>query len=734
MRIFTKSLHRHLAATALLASTAFSPMFAEIVTINTDDYRVLVDTEKKTACMDWFLKAPYNHEGGAVTLPDTWEYEGQQYPITSIGYHACINNSGLTKLVVGKYVTYIAEEACMGSSKLTSVSLPEGLKVIGTNAFGSCTILDSIPMPASLDTIGDLAFMGTALKEAAIPANVKYVGINPWRSCTQFKSVTIPASNAYYKTENNVLYSKDGSLLITLPAGNGLTEFTVPSTVKEIGAHSIRNNPTLAKLNISEGVESVGEYAMAVLNALPSITLPASLKQMGPAVFWKCPILKEINVASGSKYLKANDGLLLSADGKVLYASVLRDGAYTLPDGLEIIEMSVFNGFTGLTSLKCPNSLKEIRRAALGSTGLKSVELGNSLQFIGFGAFQSSTLLESIELPATIRTLDNQAFCYCSGLQSITIPEGLDSIGGMAFYGCSVLPEIVIPGTVQKWGTSIFYNCGSLSSATFNEGVKTVPGSCFNWCGTLRTVKLPSTLVEIGDNAFNQCKGLTRLDLPSSVRKIGYAAFQTTAIRSIEIPEGVESVEEYCFASMPQLTTLSVPTTCKVIKKVGIHNDAVLTNLKLQDGLEEIGEKALSLNGSIKAYEIPKTVTRYGEFSINYCLEMTDLYVYNPVPAVCEYDFYDPETWKFLGYEVVKLHVPQGTKEAYQKAAFWSKFQQISDDITDGVDTLDADTEIVSTRYYDFSGVAIAQPEEGKMCIRQTVYSNGKVKTEKIVK
>lgn len=709
-----------------------SPVLAEIIQFEDDGIRYDLDTDTHTACCTWFLGRSVNNPD--IVLDDAVTFNGETYPITSIGYHACINNGLLQSLKLGQYVTEIAEEAVMGSSKLATVELNSALKVIGPSAFSNCSVLQSIDIPEGVTTIGDFAFMGSGLRQFTIPASVQTIGINPFRSCTGITTIGLDAANTNFVVADGALLTKDRTRLICVPAGNGATEYTIPSGVKIIGEHSMRNNPTLTKIIIPEGVETVGEFSMGVISHLTEVSIPASVTQIGPGVFYRCGALTDLNIASGNTNYKTQDGLLLTADGKVLLFSPTREGEYTIPDGIEVIDQQVFSGMSFLTKVTCPNSVKRMERGAFTTSGIQNIVFGEGLEYIGFGCFQSCASLKEVVLPASCRTLDKQAFTYCSAMTNLVLNEGLQSIYEMAFYGCNGLTEVTIPGTATDLGRTLFYNCAGLKKVIFGEGCTIVPGMCFEYDTALEEVVLPETMEVIGDFSFCYCKGLTNINLPSSIREIQAAAFEFVAMPEVNVPDGVTEIPEYCFASMPYVEKINVPGSVKYIGKVGIHNDPSLRTLILHEGLEELGERAITLNESLKTLTLPASLTTYGEFAINYNTSMTDLYVLAETPAEMEYDLYDPETWAFPGYEVVTLHVPVGCLEAYASAPIWMKFEKIIADVDPAgvADNLAGKIPVRHT-YYDMNGNQVPMPKRGSIYVVKTTYDDGTVVVDKTV-
>ena len=73
------------------------------------------------------------------------------------------------------------------------------------------------------------------------------------------------------------------------------------------------------------------------------------------------------------------------------------------------------------------------------------------------------TALDSIDLPETLNSVDDQAFSGCSALYGISFPDGVTSIGVQAFEDCTKMMSAEIPGSVTHVGKWAFINCPALA-------------------------------------------------------------------------------------------------------------------------------------------------------------------------------------------------------------------------------------------------------------------------------
>ena len=178
---------------------------------------------------------------------------------------------------------------------------------------------------------------------------------------------------------------------------------------------------------------------------------------------------------------------------------------------------------------------------------LKTVELPDTVTYIGHCVFDNCRELKTIIMSKNIVSIGNNAFISCHNLQDIWIPEKVTTIGEGAFCGCRNIKKIEIPEKATKIGALAFAECENLEK-----------------------VKLPKDLIVIEEGLFRNCKKLLKIILPSSVKKIQIAAFLGSGITSIEIPENVISF--YKGKGMYEYDTSGIFQNCKNLKVITIKS------------------------------------------------------------------------------------------------------------------------------------------------------------------
>ena len=162
-----------------------------------------------------------------------------------------------------------------------------------------------------------------------------------------------------------------------------------------------------------------------------------------------------------------------------------------------------------LTEFKFDDDVKTIGRLAFAESGLKAVDIPDSVTAIEYGAFMNCNQLKDVTIPDTVTNIATRAFsgtpwldewlkadsegadddflivgdgillAYRGNEQYVTIPEGVKQIGSEVFKGHTELINVDVPETVTRIGSEAFRNCSSLVGLSGCEGLRTVIRGAF---------------------------------------------------------------------------------------------------------------------------------------------------------------------------------------------------------------------------------------------------------------
>ncbi len=499
------------------------------------------------------------------------------FPVRTVGAGAFRRCSGLTSVVIPDSVRRIQTAAFAGCSGLTSVMIPNSVTNIEAGAFVWCGGLTSVTIPQGVVSIRqpEMLFAG----------------------CSNLKTIVVDEGNPSYASMDGMLFDKAGTRLLAYPEGKPYTD-AVLERVEVIGTSVFARNNRITAVDIPQGVWLIDEKAFFQCRQLTSVALPESIQVVGNAAFAECGSLESITVDPENSFYSSIDGVLFNDDRKqrrtrsnekstvVLRAyPCARQGAYTVPEGVDQICNAAFKGANELTSLTLPasvtlaapgfidtcSSLKEIIVDAgnpdyLSKDGVLFSKDGTRLlaypngkrgtyvvpdgvKVIEKDVFREHRWLTSLTLSSSVESIDPEFIATCSNLVEIAVDANnpiYSAVDGVLFDNdsCALIAclkgkqgDYVIPDNVTRIGKGAFEGCSELTSVTIPDNVEIIEGDAFYKCTGLMSIILPDSVRSVEWGTFGQCSNLRSVTIPASVTNVSYWSFGgCTNITSITIP------------------------------------------------------------------------------------------------------------------------------------------------------------------------------------------------------
>ncbi len=274
----------------------------------------------------------YNSYSGTVVIPETVTYNETTYTVTSIGYRAFYDCSGLTSVTIPNSVTTIGELAFNDCSGLTEVTISDGVTTIDRYAFESCTGLTSVTIPESVTEISDNAFFG----------------------CSGLTKFEVAEGNNSYCSVDGVLYSKDITTLVQFPIASPLLpSFDIPDGVTTIGRYAFEYCSGLTSVTIPKSVTKIGDNAFFGCSGLTELTIPESVTEIGDQAFYNCTGLTEVNFNATSCTSAGSSNDRVFGGCKNLKTAYIGDNVISIPSCL-------FYNCTGLAEVNISESVTSI--------------------------------------------------------------------------------------------------------------------------------------------------------------------------------------------------------------------------------------------------------------------------------------------------------------------------------------------------------------------------------------
>lgn len=360
-----------------------------------------------------------------------------------------------------------------------------------------------------------------------------------------------------------------------------------------------------------------------------------------------------------------------NTEGKLVYlnmteANIVADGEYYLrtSSGKEYLPTENTIGehmfsSRGLQTILLPKSVISIDDQAFSSCRSlnKVVIYENSVKTIGMVAFEYCSSLADIVLPEGVTTIGREAFRSCSSLSHIDLPEGVTTIGHGTFSGCEKLSNVTLPNSLTTIEDFAFYNCKELISVVIPNSVKSIGAEAFNGCSALKSIVLPEGMTLIKKWTFADCSSLVDVTIPGTTTTLEFHAFKNcTSLRSVTIPNSVNTVDAP-FYGCSSLSDIKVPD---YLYETSIFSGTGITDITVPEGTTVVGSfadctklasitfpegiKALTdFSGcsSLRAIDIPDGVSVIGSALFRGCANLTKVTIPNSVVSLEWFAFSD---------------------------------------------------------------------------------------------
>lgn len=288
---------------------------------------------------------------------------------------------------------------------------------------------------------------------------------------------------------------------------------------------------------------------------------------------------------------------------------------FPLGDGT--VTITGYNG-TVPANLMLPDTIGGMPVAAISEdafqdTDIVRVMIPEGVIDIGSSAFAGCGRLKNVILPKSLKTIDFAAFQSCYSLEDIQLPEGLRSIEG-AVFNCSGITSLSIPASVQVLNDT-FLSCDELTRidvAEENPYFSSENGVLFN--------KEKTTLLRYPANHLDRA-----YSVPESVKTLAENSFQGSRLNVLDLPEGLQTIEEGSISSFKNLKYLTIPASVQYIAEAAITGCNMLESITVAQGNKSYTSRdgvlyTMDMNMLVAFptartgdFTIPDTVTKLGE-------------------------------------------------------------------------------------------------------------------------
>ena len=439
------------------------------------------------------------------------------------------------------------------SSELRSIELGQSLNKLGDYCFDNCSLLTTIVLPKTDLNVGIGLFRGcTSLSDVDL-GGMTLIPDGCFEGCTNLKSVDLTGITSI--GQNSFKES-------------GIVTIDIPESVSGLGERAFYKCKSLTSVTIkNESITTLPREIFAFCEDLSNLVLPESVINLADGAFYKtskltlernvfhvspdtvlswsssvfdgsAAIYEETVADSGVKYhflkLKIHYGSEQKTVSVFAGTEGVKDASYDLVYELpaDLIGMYSTQSITNFdykdlitrVTISSDNSTYQTYLGTLYSKDGKTLvkapanydaeEMLPGVERIDNGAFSSSNV-QAITFPSTLKVIENSAFSYSLDLQTVSFNEGLESIGDSAFKN-TALTRVDIPSSVKSIGSSAFRTEGKTIQVNISKGslLDTIGSYAFYATGELY---LPESLTVVGTDAFGRYVDKVYLDAGLSI-------------------------------------------------------------------------------------------------------------------------------------------------------------------------------------------------------------------------
>ena len=360
----------------------------------------------------------------AENLTSVTIHSGVEY----VDRNAFRNCQNLQSVSLGEGLKRIDNGAFDGCEKLETINIPESLKEIGSNVFGNCNALTIESVKCSASILGNLPT--SKIRELTVTGGDEL-------DCRSFGSLQKLTFGGSVKSISEAGYLPRAT---EIHYNGTLTDWCETEGIGYLFSENTNENSVIAwketqltdgKLIIPEGTVKIANQAFMCFDGITEITVPASVKSVGYGILpWNPQLNLIVNFTGSVKDWCELQGILclvniggenlVEAGGVIKVGGRELSGEIVIPAGTTRIGEGAF-ALSGITGVSIPATIKTIEEGAFAGSDITELEIPDGVETVG----QLSSLnIQTLRLPATLT--EKITVVDCQQLQSISFADGFD--------------------------------------------------------------------------------------------------------------------------------------------------------------------------------------------------------------------------------------------------------------------------------------------------------------------
>lgn len=586
--------------------------------------------------------------------------------IEMYGLRGC---SGLVSFTTSASNTVFGESSFENCSKLNKIKAND--IDVGVKAFINCSSLTTVE--GTVFNIGSTAFYSCGnLQAITLKSPITSIPVNAFTACKSLTSINLPTSitsigYAAFANCTGLTTCTAGNLALDGSAFSGCNQLvSVNANLTSIGISTFNGCSKLKTVQVASNLSSIGATAFYGCTSLVPFTIPSTVSSIGDGAFRYCNGPFDVDVTNAN--YASSGGVLFDKTMKTLIQSpISNSNIYSIPNGVTTLKSYSFFNNTLLNTINIPQSVCTIEPAAFLMCSAKkyNIDAGNAC----FSTSSDGLVIFNVDSTKLI-------FCSPKKTGSYTIPNSVIEIADFAFSNCTLLTSVIMNNGLKYIGMNAFDGSG-INSINVPSSVTLMGAYAFANCTKATSINLPPSITSINNYVFSNCKAATTVNLPSTLETIGDYTFSGCAAwsGSLNLPASIKSLGKYTFSNCTSLSgTLNVPTTLSIISEGVFSNCTSLSAVDIPTTIISIESYAFNNCKGFKKVTIPSSVTSIKTYAFANCTGLTSLNALAATPIDLTPT---PAVFSNVNKKKCTLFVPSGSKTLYKEANQWKDFYYV---------------------------------------------------------
>ena len=351
-----------------------------------------------------------------------------------------------------------------------------------------------------------------------------------------------------------------------------------------------------------------------------------------------------------------------------------QEGDFVYRNILSGVQITSYTGASEMVEI--PQTLggkpvREIDSFVFASTSIRSITIPDTVEKIGVSAFEGCEHLEEVYFGSNVKEIERYAFYGCLSLKTIVLPVELEEIEEYSFGCCINLCEIYVPYKVETIGACAFESCDMLNyvylenkewiieddenSRPLHTYVTAITGCNDISYEEAVALLLKQVLCEyewenVGSTVPQNDGTFRYITSGDTVEIVGLADNSLTG--RVYIPESIDGknvtgIQSYAFSNS-NIKEIFIPDTVKSIGRSAFEGCKNLLGVEMGDGVEVIEPYAFAECRGLEAVALSESLVSIKSHAFYYCTSLESITIPAEVCLIEAYAFYGCEFYNVV--------------------------------------------------------------------------------------